>query len=806
MSLCFADNDNEKKLLRFKRRYEIFRQRYLKAYEIQNKLRNAEYPKLESLEDKMLLASGISAPIGLYENENGILYSVYECSSGMTYDQFNSKDKPVEETLWDILSIIIQTGNAVSAFHRAGYIVLDIKESNILITGGKDHRTAIQFDFDSLIKKEELKSFSFSDDTILSFTSKDPFLLLPRELKSIHNYYEKGEYRSAEVTVCTRLAEFGERTDIFLIAAILFRRIFGYAPASNMVKKSGDWTLPEESKYITLPYLREKLHKIFSKALAVSLEDRYSNMQEFLNDLRELQSFAVLENPEDRSNFEENGLTWTKTNVSKELMRAYSKMQWEELSGDNGKFSQLVKFSGRFNCKVCLEDENKNQLMPIEAIERSNRTLLLGDGGMGKSTAVFDYWTEQLSMRTNSSKICLYVDLSHFSSIHSLVHESARLNGKTSQDIPINLLTYIEVTILQKFGLNKKAARMNDVLNDPGMSMQMTALQQLFSQNSDNPNFVVILDGFNEILDKSDVKVFEIDLEKAIDSWKNVAIVVTSRTNSNGTDSRMDSIEDNSVLKKLDTYKFIGIPDREIENAIHDKKKFDTNKISELKKDRLWEILKIPMFLNMYFNLHTEKIEAIHTRGELLDRFIMSDEAKTALRISQSSPSENLQHAEMRDFIVCYALSIVANKMDQQRSFNLKEIHVVNNVISAWKIYDDNIGLMVGCLLNITVPVKPNEIRNKIMQIIKTETGYCYKTAYNEYAFTHQYFRDYFAAKHIQNILNAAQALEEIDLSKNEQLQFTKDNGLDYTWSDDVCILLGEIIGDYKNEPGYTEK
>ena len=105
-------------------------------------------------------------------------------------------------------------------------------------------------------------------------------------------------------------------------------------------------------------------------------------------------------------------------------------------------------------------------------------------------------------------------------------------------------------------------------------------------------------------------------------------------------------------------------------------------------------------------------------------------------------------------------------------------------------------------------PKKPDDdavLDEQTLHIIQKEAGYCYKADDNTYAFTHQYFRDYFAARHIVNILSAAKALGLNGHSKDEQLQFTKDNGLDYTWSDDVCILLGEIIGDYKNEPGYTE-
>lgn len=787
----------------FRQKYEMYKKRYLEAYRIQNEMRKADSSQLNNIQDRMMLAVSISAPIGIYENEYGILYTVYESSSGIAYDEYDSKE---EESLFDILDIIIQTGNTIDAFHRAGYLVFDIKEKNILITGNSDNRIAMQFDFGSFVKKEDLKDFEFNSDIVLSFTSNDSAVLLPKELRKFHNDYEAGKFSAAERIVRTTLAVTGEKSDIFLLAVILFRRLFGFTPTGDLVTDDVKWDLPEKSKYISMSLLLEKLHNIFDKSLAKLPSRRYETMAQFVADLKDLRAFSHLENPEDMKRYKESGIEYTESTVTMGMLKAYSRKHWEALSGEDGKFSQLVKFSDRFDCKISLADKDGKLISPNEAIENSNRAILFGDGGMGKSTAIFDYWTKQLTKKNNRQRVCLYIDLSHFSSIRINVREYSDNHGNFNSDIPLYLLAYMETEILQRYSITSKVVALGTGLSDEAKFTQLTALQQMLSLNTDCPEFLIFLDGFNEILDKADKGAFENDLEKAVKTWKNASIVVTSRVLSDNSKSGFGKPNEKDIFDEFDSFKFVGISEKEIEKEILENKKIDAEKLNKLKKDRLWEILKIPMFLNMYLNLHTDEKASIHTRGELLDNFIMQKEMQTALRISKESKGRDYAHANLRSFIVLYSLPIIANIMEHQRTFSIKKLQFFSSAKKAWELYGSDGEFMLGSLLDIEIPNMPERINDELTSILKIETGYCYNNTNSEFSYTHQYFRDYFAAKHIQNILKAAKALGENGLSKDEQLHFTKDNGLDYIWSDDVCILLGEIIGDYKNEPGYKDE
>lgn len=830
------DEDEEIDIIeKAKKRYEIYKNRYLKAYCIQNEMRNANFDTLNSLQDKWMLAVSISPTLGVYENEYGILYTAYQCSGGIAYDEFNTSEKPMEETLSDILDMIIQTGNTIDAFHRAGYLVLDVKEKNILITGNADNRIAMQFDFGSFVKKAELEDFKFNSDVTLSFTSTDPAILLPSELRTIHYYFENDKINAAERMVQTSLAKSGERTDVFLLAVILFRRLFGFTPESSLVTEDGKWEFPVQSEYVSIPLIFEKLHDIFNIALAKKASNRYETMSEFVQALKEIRTLSVLENPEDKRRFVENGITYTENSVTKGLLAVYSRKHWEELGSRDGKFFQLMKFSDRFDCRVSLVDKNEKLISPKEAIENSNHVLILGDGGMGKSTALFDYWTEQLTKRTKSTSICLYVDLSRFSFIGLKVKDHIQHHGNFTSDAPINLLAYIESYILQKYSITSKVTTMSTAISDPNQFTQLTELHNILSLQTDNAEFVVFLDGYNEILENTDKGVFEDELRRAVATWKNATIVVTSRAITEKKDSVLLKSDEKSIFEQLDNFKFVGISNCDIEKAIMEKKNLNTEEINTLRNDKIWEVLKIPMFLNMYLNLHTDEAIDIHTRGEILDRFITKSEKDVAAQIAKNQSNSSTKSA-IRRFVVQFTLPFVANAMDSDRMFleteyaaiaqitNGNSIYLVSTAgekqISVYESYTkqyiiaDSIGFTLKEYVASRIKLGFSEEQamqifissDNISDILKIETGYCYNMSDGKIAFTHQYFRDYFAAKHIQNILNVAKALGQNGLSKSEQLQFTKDNGLQYIWSDEVCILLGEITGDYKNEPGYSEE
>lgn len=295
-----------------------------------------------------------------------------------------------------------------------------------------------------------------------------------------------------------------------------------------------------------------------------------------------------------------------------------------------------------------------------------------------------------------------------------------------------------------------------------------------------------------------------------------------------------------STYEGFSRFEFVGISDEERTSLIKDKY---PERFERIQRDkRLWDVLRIPMFMGMFLQINDDTTSVVHTRGEILEQFITKIEVAAADQIAKqqlnNNSPEKSNNPAVRRFIVNFSLPFVANKMDTSRVFSESKHAVISQITNGNAIYlvstvghnkkpvyesytqkiinADSFGFSLGkytkLLLNTDLNYSKEQVMqcfissDDIIQILRNETGYCYDTSDGGIAFTHQYFRDFFAAKHIQNILNVAQSLGKNGLSKDEQLQFTKDNGLDYTWSDEVCIMLGEIIGDYKNEPEYSEE
>ena len=147
--------------------------------------------------------------------------------------------------------------------------MLEIKEQNILIVGSKGNRHVMMFDFGSMVRKEDLANYTCRSGMTLEFSSHDPDMI-PEELKQIKNHFRKNQH-SYETWV-RGLGEYGEGTDTALLAAILFRRIFGRAPKKNEISPA--WQFAENdfsNTKATLSNTKELLERIFRNALAVKM-------------------------------------------------------------------------------------------------------------------------------------------------------------------------------------------------------------------------------------------------------------------------------------------------------------------------------------------------------------------------------------------------------------------------------------------------------------------------------------------------------------------------------------------------------
>lgn len=499
-----------------------------------------------------------------------------------------------------------------------------------------------------------------------------------------------------------------------------------------------------------------------------------------------------------------------------------------------GNWCNLSKLAKKHNCQIRVKDSRDERLLPGEAMEKNDHVFLIGDGGMGKSMAVYDYWTSCLSDRSEHKKICLYLELSRF----AVWENEKRENSYQGQ--PVNIMGNIAVKIIHKYGDLSHCSSLKDFFEDENCHKNITQMKDLFTRNNSRREYVLLVDGYNEMSEERDRTVFKSELELAANDWKNVSIVLTSRAQ-NEKKERFHEF--------LDPFYFVGIPDEDVEQTLKTSVQLSSQQVERLKKDNIWTILKTPMFLNIYCSLNDySKADKIHTRGELLDYYVIQSERVVATNIKSTGMRQDSVHAERRCFITGFSLPFAANYMDRNKMSSLPSVTLNDKIIdgdllflrscagsdrisvyeslggsvsdkasldfddgefkkAAKKIHREKESGGVDLTDAAAERMTMKEIFsiNATLRMLKDETGFCCDTSEGKIEFTHQYFRDYFAAKHIQNILNTAQALREAGMTADDQLMFTIDNSLDYTWSDDVCLLLSEIEGDYVNKPGYLK-
>lgn len=421
-----------------------------------------------------------------------------------------------------------------------------------------------------------------------------------------------------------------------------------------------------------------------------------------------------------------------------------------------------------------LQDRDKT----ITEIPDSGNVFLYGVGGAGKSTLL-------LNQIRNENTVNFYFPLYQYK---KEIHENLQTES-----------CWILMNILLKYHYQYEYPTYETCSACEGDNVVLQQLTELDWQLKDKPDnwktgYVLLLDGLNEMSSELQ-RDFVVELSCIVNKWKNVRIIVTGRT-----------VPKYNVFGNFHKVEVCGITDSERDAVLSDFSGISIN-------NNLIDILKIPMFLNMYLeNRETDKM--LNTRGEILDFYIMHWKSK-----SSDMFAVGIENSLIR-FIVQYILPCAAKIMfDKYNGFEYimkgKTCYEINRgdlfkaIDKAFKIYilDEYVyqsyiapkGFRKKFLLESRAKFDFIELIIENIGLMKISENYS-----DELHFTHQYFRDYFAAKHILNLLYVIDTSYE-DSSIDEQKEVFKRFELDRTWfiydEMELYQLLGEICGDYKNIP-----
>ena len=165
-----------------------------------------------------------------------------------------------------------------------------------------------------------------------------------------------------------------------------------------------------------------------------------------------------------------------------------------------------------------------------------------------------------------------------------------------------------------------------------------------------------LLDGFNETLPELQECLAE-ELNWICENLKNVRIVITGRM-----------IPQYEIFEDFSHVEVYGISDETRNQLLSELPNYPYL----LRNEQLLEILRLPLFLNMYLE---NQDKTLCTRGEILDNYILH--LKPQMK----------KYVKVLQFIIRYALPFAARKMLRNYDYTLTKADLSEAVDKAYTVY-----------------------------------------------------------------------------------------------------------------------
>ena len=296
------------------------------------------------------------------------LYSVMGCTGGRSLEQetellyAKASSDPVSspQKLLQIIQIIRGALLVLRAFHETGLLHLDVSPDNILLIGDGERERVTLIDFNSVHSIKEIRE---NGSIVLS---------------------RKDGYTSPEVRLGQRM-EIGPQSDLYSMTAVLWHCLFGrrLSDFEQLVTAPPDPASLQMWQQLPSTVL-SMLRRVLRKGLSPSPKRRYRSADEMLADLHELEE-RVIGRGITRWALWENGRArffhLLEENISLQYIRDDSRIYplFVETEDD-----RRLKLPDLTDTESALHETESGALSA-----KSCPLLILGGGGMGKTTALF---------------------------------------------------------------------------------------------------------------------------------------------------------------------------------------------------------------------------------------------------------------------------------------------------------------------------------------------------------------------------------------------------------------------------------
>lgn len=483
---------------------------------------------------------------------------------------------------------------------------------------------------------------------------------------------------------------------------------------------------------------------------------------------------------------------------------------------------------------VYVHSKKQGQVKPlseiIEDTEHIHNMYLIGEGGIGKTTALYSIMENAYKNMqyhpsdTKKTIIPLFIELSKAPLEYGPVYTSMRSSF-------IHCYVYMLIRSLsnKQLILEDNAEMLHIMQNSSEEAV--CQVNTILKNTPDNIEYLLLLDGLNEVsrkpvymngsanISESPVEMITAEIQELL-AHQNIRIIITSRS-----DEYLDEME-NSFEK----YYLTGIDN----NTIYSYLGRNHVPVENIKNNsRLLDTLRVPLFLKLYCQLYS--VNEVSTPGEILytyfsERSTMYTARKRIQEIKKDRTAtgmpytSNIINEKTQWFILDFLLPEIGWYMEKNGLFTIDQQTIKSIIdpiltgtdltdicgkygISLFKDYhkgnDGTINVKTYADYLVSLHIDGKSYIQEIIDYCVYSFGIlCVNNQH--YSFIHQHIRDFFASMKIITNMKLATYIATSS-SDNELGRHCLTCLTSELLSEDIVRFIGEILGEYQNVPVYVD-